>query len=392
MGTKKWTAVDYDAVKYLTKTIGSKLERVELPKTMSLQVVIELDDDLYKKLAKDPTWLAKLQDAAGDKARKAMDEAAKLILQAETKATKFDPKTAAIFTKDLQSSLENAFKTASGEMADAAVKLFESYMKGQKDLSDFRIKAVGKIAVTAILVSAGTAVSVLSAGALSPIGIVGIVRGGVAIGQEITKLALSADQIAKVIQGELKVLKKFMTDNAPKGNAAKELGLNAMSKVLGLDTPSLKNCKSRIELHKIDIAKIEKKSHELSKKIYEAMDEQTAWAKKFDKAKKSLPAPKVGKISTALEKSEKALDILIQSTIKINESIAKAEKRQEAFEKTLKAMEDGIPGWVKYVDLAIGLGLDLGLGLADASSAIEKAATVVFSVEQLVATEVIDRA
>jgi hypothetical protein len=47
---------------------------------------------------------------------------------------------------------------------------------------------------------------------------------------------------------------------------------------------------------------------------------------------------------------------------------------------------------VKYVDLAIGLGLDLGLGLADASSAIEKAATVVFSVEQLVATEVIDRA
>ena len=33
----------------------------------------------------------------------------------------------------------------------------------------------------------------------------------------------TADQIAKVIQAELKVLKKVMTDNAPKGNAAKEL-------------------------------------------------------------------------------------------------------------------------------------------------------------------------
>ena len=392
MGTKKWTAVDYDGIKYLDKAIGSKLERVELPKTLRLQVILELDDELYKNLSKDPTWLAKLQEAAGDKARKALDEAAKAILQVEAKAGKFDPKTAAIFTKDLQSMLEKAFKTASDEMADAAVKLFESYKKGQKELTNFRIKAVGKIAVTAILVSAGTAVSVLSAGALSPIGIVGIVRGGVTIGQEITKLALSADQIAKVIQGELKILKKFMSDNAPKSNGAKELGLNALSKVLGLETPSLKNCSSRIDLHKIDIAKIEKKSHELSKKIYEAMDEQADWSKKFDKAKKSLPAKKVGKISTSLEKSEKALDILIQSTIKINESIAKAEKRQELFEKTLKAMEEGIPGWVKYVDLAIGLGLDLGLGLADASSAIEKAATVIFSVEQLVATEIIDAA
>lgn len=392
MGTKKWTAVDYDAVKYLNKSIGSKLERVQLPKTMTLQVVIELDEELYKTLSKDPTWLDKLQQAAGDKARSALDDAAKAILVVEGKAGKFDPKTAAIFTKDLQAALETRFKIASQEMAEAAEKLFENYKKGQKELTKFRIKAVGKIAVTAVIVSAGVGVSVASMGALSPLGIVSVVRGGITVGQEITKLALSADQLAKVIQLEFKVLKKFMTDNSPKGNGAKELGLNALSKVLGLETPSLKNCRSRIELHKVDIGKIEKKSHELSKKIYEAMDIQSDWAKQFDKAKKSLPAPKVGKISTSLEKSEKALDALIKSTIKVNESVQRAEKRQELFEKTLEQMEKGIPGWVKYVDIAIGLSIDLGMGIADANSAVEKAAAVIFAAEQTIATEVIDRA
>ncbi len=392
MGTKKWTAVDYDGAKYLAKAVGSKLERVELPKTMSLQVVIELDEELYKKLAKDPSWLAKLQETAGDKARTALDAAAKDILGVEAKASKFDAKTAAIFTKDVQSMLEARFKAASGEMADASVKLFESYKKGQKDLLGFRIKAGGKIAVTALVITASVAASAATYGALSPLGIVGVVRGGVTISQEIVKLALSADQIAKVIQAELKVLKKVMTDNAPKGNAAKELGLNALAKVAGIDTPSLKNCKSRIELHKIDIGKIEKKSHDMSKKVYEAMDLQADWAKKFDKAKKTLPAPKVGKVSTALAKSEKALDVLIQSTIKINESIQRAEKRQALFEKSLQQMEQGIPGWVKYVDIAIGLAIDLGMGIADANTAVEKALTVVLSCEQMIATEVIDRA
>lgn len=392
MGTKKWTAVDYDGAKYLTKAIGNKLERVQLPKTMSLQVIIELDDELLKKLAKDPSWLAKLQEAAGDKARTALDAAAKDILGVEAKAAKFDAKTAAIFTKDVQSMLEARFKASSGEMADASVKLFESYKKGQKDLLGYRIKASGKIAVTALVITASVASAVATYGALTPLGIVGVVRGGVTIGQELLKLALSADQIAKVIQGELKVLKKVMIDNSPKGNGAKELGLNALSKVAGIDTPSLKNCKSRIALHKIDIGKIDKKSHDMSKSVYKAMDVQADWAKQFDKVKKNMPASKVSKIAKALEKSEKALDVLIKSTIKINESIQNAEKRQIVFEKALKPMEDGIPGWVKYVDIAIGLGIDLGMGIADANNAMEAALTVVLSCEQLIASEALDRA
>ncbi len=397
MGTKKWNAVEYDAVKYLKTSVGSKLKRIELPKTMRLEVLIELDDELYAALAKNPSWLQKMQSAAAAKARSAMDEVEKQILAAEAKAQKFDPKTGAAFTRDVQVLLEKGAKTASDEMADLCEKLINDYKKGQKELTRFRVKCGGKIALTAVLVTGGAVLSVVTAGALSPLGIVGIVKGGLAIGQEIVKLALDADKAGKLIQAELTVLKKLMNEENAKAKTsgkvaqgAKEIGLNVFSKLLGVETPSLKNCQSHIEIHKIDIAKIEKKSKALSETIYEAMDEQAKQDKALAVAKRALPANKVGKIAMHVEKIEKALDELLKSTIKVNEAIERAEKRQEHFEKALDAMKDGIPGWVKWVDVAVSLTLDVATGIADASSAMERTAAGLGAAAQALGNEVID--
>ncbi|MBT9528077.1 MAG: hypothetical protein IV105_22695 [Rhizobacter sp.] len=397
MGTKKWNAVEYDAVKYLKGSLGSKLKRIELPKTMRLEVLIELDDELYAALAKNPSWLQKMQSAAAAKARSAMDDVEKQILAAEAKAQKFDPKTAAAFTRDVQALLEKGAQTASDEMADLCEKLINDYKKGQKELLKFRVKCGGKIALTAVLVTGGAVLSVVTAGALSPLGIVGIVKGGLAIGQEIVKLALDADKAGKLIQAELTVLKKLMNEENAKAKksgkvaqGAKEIGLNVFSKVLGVETPSLKNCQSHIEIHKIDIAKIEKKSKALSETIYDAMDEQAKQDKALAVAKKTLPANKVGKIAMQVEKIEKALDELLKSTIKVNEAIERAEKRQEHFEKALDAMKDGIPGWVKWVDVAVSLSLDVATGIADASSAMERAAAGLGAAAQALGNEAID--
>ncbi len=397
MGTKKWNAVEYDAVKYLKASLSGKLKRIELPKTMRLEVLIELDDELYAALAKNPSWLQKMQSAAAAKARSAMDDVERQILAAETKAQKFDPKTAAAFTRDVQALLEKGTQAASDEMADLCEKLITDYKKGQKELLKFRVKCGGKIALTAVLVTGGAVLSVVTAGALSPLGIVGIVKGGLAIGQEIVKLALDADKAGKLIQAELTALKKLMNEENAKAKTsgkvaqgAKEIGLNVFSKVLGVETPSLKNCQSHIEIHQIDIAKIEKKSKALSETIYEAMDEQAQQNKALAVAKKTLPASKVGKIAMHVEKIEKALDELLKSTIKVNESIERAEKRQAHFEKALDAMKDGIPGWVKWVDVAVSLTLDLATGMADASSAMERTAAGLGAAAQALGNEAID--
>jgi len=397
MGTKKWNAVEYDAIKYLKSSLGGKLKRVELPKTMRLEVVIELDDELYAALLKNPSWLQKMQSSAAAKGRSAMDDVGRQILLAEAKAQKFDAKAAAAFTRDVQALLEKGAQAASDEMAGLCEKLITDYKKGQKELTKFRVKCGGKIAVTAVLVTGGVVLSVTTFGGLTPLGIVGIVKGGLAIGQEIVKLALNADQVGKLIQGELIVLKKLMNEENAKAKTsgkvaqgAKEIGLNVFSKVLGVETPSLKNCQSHIEIHKIDIAKIEKKSKAFSETIYGAMDEQAKQAKALTEAKKTLPSNKVGKIAQQVDKVEKVLDELLKSTIKFNEAVERAEKRQEQFEKALNAMKEGLPGWVKWVDVAVGLTLDLATGVTDAASAVEKAVSGVSTAIQTISNETID--
>ena len=139
----------------------------------------------------------------------------------------------------------------------------------------------------------------------------------------------------------------------------REIGLGVFSKVLGVETPSLKNCASHIAIHQVDIARIEKQSKKLSEAIYDAMDEQTKVDKALAAAKKTLPAPKVGKVAMQLDKVEKALDGVLKATVKVNESIARAEDRQVQFEKALTGMQEGIPGWVKWVDVACGMVVDL---------------------------------
>jgi hypothetical protein len=392
---KKWTAVQFDLGKQLAGK--AKLERVELPKSMTIQIDIELDDAVYNDLSKNPTYLAKMQSKAKGLADDAVADMLKAITVAETKASKFDKKQAEIFTKDLQSALKTRLERAGDTMADECDKLFEDYKKGQSDLKKFRIKSAAKIGLTAFVVTGGAVASVLSAGALSPLGIVGIVRGGVTIGQEIVKLALDADKSAKIINGELKVLKKLMLDKEGNARGAKERGgkeiaLNVASKIIGIESPSLKNCESHIGIHKVKIAEAEKQSKKLSEKIYEAMDTQSAWSKEFDKAKKSLPSDKVGKVKTKLEASEKSLDTMIQSTIKINEAISRAEARQEAYEEAINALKEGIPGWLKFVDVAVGMAIDVATAVVDSSTAIEKGLNSAIAVENVVVSELIDAA
>jgi len=249
MGTKKWTAVEYDAAKYLKTSLGSKLKLVELPKTMEVQVVIELDEALYKELSKNPSWLQKIQSNAAGKARSEMGAVEKVILAAEAKAQKFDPKTAAIFTKDLQTQLEKGMAAVGDEMADACDKLVKDYVKGRKELAKLRSQCKRKILLGAATVTAGAVVSVAVAGALSPIGIFGVVKGCAGIVQEMGKMALKADQMAKLIKGELWALKKLMNEENAKAKASgkvfqggKEVGLNLFGKVLGVETPSLRSC------------------------------------------------------------------------------------------------------------------------------------------------------
>jgi len=392
---KKWTAVEFN----LAKAIESKAKpaRVKIPKNLTVQVIVDLDKALYDEIAKNPTTLQRLQSAAKKKADASVLEIAALVKKVDGKAAKFDEKTAKIFSNDLTAALTTKLQKVSNEMAGEAAKAIEDYKKGQKDLKKFRVKCAGKIGVSAFVITTSVALTAASGATLSPLGIAGVVKGGIGIVQECGKLASTADATAKLIQGELAVLKKFMNENMAKAKKSgkiaqgvKEVGLNFLSGALGIETPSLRNCDGHVKMHKVNIAKLDKKSKSLSESIYAAMDVQAKWAKKFKAAKKDLPAKKVGKISTQLANVEKALDALIKSTIKINKNIDKANEQQKVFREAIDAMLKGIPNWLQYIDKGLNLVLDVSLGVVDAQSTIEKVGSVIINLDGALGKEVVD--
>jgi hypothetical protein len=387
---KKWTAVQYDISKKLLAEV--KPQRVKIEQGMNLYLVIELEDEAYNKLAKDPTWAHRMQEKANAKVQPVLERVKKAVEEADKKALKFNPKTAEIFAKDLNQLVKGQLDNAARDMASEIDRYFEEYKKGQKELTKFRIKSTGKIVLNAIVITGSVAVTAATHGAFAPAGIVAIVRGGLVITQECAKLATTADQIAKLIQAELLILKKIMIEDLEKATkagkitqGAKEVGLQLLSAALGVETPNLKNCEDHIKVHKVDIAKLEGQSHDISRLIPKAMDALKDWEKKQPSNFLTKAIVK-GKIAAM----EKALDSMLNAAHKIGDAVNRANERQEKFEETIEAMKKGLPTWLGYVQTATTLVIDVGLAIGGAASVLEGALAVIQTAEVDIGSAVID--
>ena len=362
---KKWTAVQFDLGKQMEGKV--KLQRVKLPKDLKVQIDVMLDDPLYKKLNADPRALQKMQEAAKAQALAAIKDLLQAVTIADKKAANFDANKAKIFSKDLQATLEKRLDLAGKQMAVATQKFFDDYKQGHADLRKFQAKCAAKIGVSAIVITASATAAGASFGAGAPLAVVAVARGGVTIAQEATKLAIDADGAAKIIGAELKVLKKLMLDEEgelrSKGvRITTEVLLGAASKLIGIETPSVKNFKKHIEVHKMCIQKLDDKVTKLSQTIPDLMEKASEFDKKLQAAKKAgLPTEKVTKLEGKLKASEQALDKALKKTFKVSAAINEAEKRQKTYVEAYEQMHGGLPGWLKYVDAAIGLAVGVGL-------------------------------
>jgi len=72
--------------------------------------------------------------------------------------------------------------------------------------------------------------------------------------------------------------------------------------------------------------------------------------------------------------------------------VNRAHDRQKVFEKTLAAMEKGVPGWVKYFQTATTLVVDIGLAVGGASSVLDGALAVLTAAEVDIGSELVDHA
>jgi hypothetical protein len=166
----------------------------------------------------------------------------------------------------------------------------------------------------------------------------------------------------------------------------KEVALSVLSGLVGVETPSLTNCKSHIEVHKVKIAELEGRSHKISKLIPKAMDTLEGWGKK-------QPSNVLAKaaVKTKIQAMEFALDKMLNAVHKINDAINRANERQGKFEKALEAMTKGLPGWLQYVQTGVTVVIDVSLAIADASKVLEGALAVIEAAEVDIASVALDK-
>lgn len=380
---KKWVAVKFDKLETKLKekiqTKNYKLQRIQLPPNVSIQLEIELEDELYKRIAANPTFVQRLQSSALKLADNALTDVATFIIAQDVKAAGFQQKIAATFGRDVTQMTNQKLQAAGNLMAKEAEKMFEDLKRTQKDLTRFRIRAGCKIGLSAIGIGASVAISAATAGAVSPLGALAIARSGVTIAQEVAKLAMNCNAVDKLIKADFAILKKIMNPDltgksigTKAGQGLKEVGLNVLSKTTGVETTSLKNLKGRIDLLHVNVGKLDKESAKLSEKIYGIMDANKALEKTIKDAKLNRPASQVGKLSMKLQSAELQLHKLLENVVRVNEGITKANENHAKYLDAHQAMSSGIPGWVARVDMVVGIATDLGTGIADASSAIEK--------------------
>jgi hypothetical protein len=364
-----------------------------------VEVTVDVDDALYKAIQADGTLAAKVQEKTKAKVDVAVNEMIKAMEAAAAKPPA-DQKAADAATKALNDKFEEALTKAGKEVNEDIKKRIDDFKKGKSNLQTFRIKSAVKIAITGTCVIAATAAAGASHGALTPIAAVGIVRGGHTIAQECVKLASTADTVAVLIKGQIAALKVIMQKDMKGASVkkqvvqgAKEVALGVLSGLTGSEAiPSMKNCGKNIELHKVDITKLEIKSKELSVKLTGALNSQDEWKKTNDAAIKKLPADKIGKIRAKIETIDKAVAKLTPAVVKVNEGVTRAEDRQKLFEETLNAMKDGLPEWIGYADTVAALGLGVGLAIGDASTLIDGVGGVLLEAANEIGNLVVEKA
>lgn len=375
----------------LNKMISVSTQNVKVP-ALTIQLIVDLDEPVYKVLDKDSRWHAIQQEKAYAKVKVAAEEIKKHILDADAKVAKF-PKQSEIFEKDLNSFVQAKLTKTGEEVAKDVQTYLDDFKKGNKEVTKFKAKCTAKIGFTAIIVATTTAATAASHGALAPLGIVAIVKGGIVITQEIVKLAINADGAAKIVHGELVVLKGLMSEKiaGAKTKGATEVALNVISKALSIETPSIKNCEKHIEVHHIKILEMEKDSHKLAPILQQAMGEEKKYREKLKAKKGQVDDKKIAKIEAKLDNAEKALAAIVNTTFTIADAIKKGEDREEEWKKAIDALKSGIPDWVKYVDVAIGAAMDIAVAVHDASGVAEQALNAIIAAEQAIGTEVIEK-
>ncbi|MEX0370640.1 MAG: hypothetical protein AB3N09_08415 [Tateyamaria sp.] len=341
----------------------SNLELVKPPQ-LNFKVEIELDKKIAKEAAKDPLLIQEFDDKVQEilaQAKKTVTDKCKvfdkLFLSMVEKGA--DDKMMKKQLKGLNDAIKNDMKIAEKAAELGIQQVWKDLQSKRKEWRNFKIKVGCSIAgtVAGILVSvAALLTSPWSGGAGGVLAVLGFIKAGIKLAQDIKKLAIDIDLAAKELKGHLAVIEA----------AAENKGLFALNEVagavlnefVGIAQPTLKSAQECMDTLKAKFAQMIVKMHDLAKTLTKALNTQDKARKEFlTEAAKRLKKHPVKDKAGQLKLIERNFDKEMQSNYNKVQNAVTGIQSMYADSKSWAPKVKDLDSRVKKVELKDSKGL-----------------------------------
>lgn len=327
------------------KTGVSNLKFLTEP-LMDFKIEVDLPKDIEKEAAKDPLLQQEFKDEALKIYEMAKTETAKKLkafdkLFEDMINKGADPKEVEKQVNTVNSVLSNDMKMYELAAEKAVDKAWSDLQGKRKEWKNFKIKVGCSIASTlaGLAVSiAAMATSPWSGGAGAAFAIIGFIKAGVKLSQDIAKIAMDIDDAKKQVEMNLKVVEKAAQNKGL--YAANEVSAGLLQEFIGISQPSIKTTGSAMDTLKAKHARLIVDVHDLAKTLNQALDSQDKLEKEFlsevaEKLKQHPTTDKSGQMNKIKSNFEKEMDKLRKKVVGLISDVGK--------------LYDDIKGWSKTV-------------------------------------------
>lgn len=357
---------------------------------------VEIEKLEVEVILSDDKILKQVDDQDGDMAQKIKDAAKfdqlkKDIAVAYLKAAKTVKADDSAFNR-ANTVFENDFETAVQSAVDRAGNEMYRLASVRSEYRNYRIKAGAKLTMTVVGTIAGGASLALApfTGPAMVISALGVLRGAVAIGDQIADLSMSAEELIRELKADVKNLTSRYRDWKGSQIGGTEVGVTLVNAILPTFFTTIKRCASHCGTIGSKINGIETQAGNASIKLNQALDAQQTvqtqvgkWVKANKTHINGQLKTSVKKLLVALKTNEQKVDGLIEQIGNLNDRVRKARTDQQKLNRAIQALSAKEPTAAKFAEVFIEIGSSVGflvsanVGWPDAYNIAESAKAVV---------------
>lgn len=329
---------------------SSALKMVD-PPHLSFKVVVDLDKKIEKEASKDPLLQQEFQSQASeilDQTKATIQRKCevfdKLFVQMVNKgASEKDMKKQ---LAGLNTAITNDLKVAEKAAALGVQATWKNLQGKRKEWKKFKIKVGVSIAgtIAGLVVSiVAMATSPFSGGAGAALGIIGLIKSGVSLSQDIGKLAININQSKVILVKNLAIVEKAARN--PALNVANEVSAAVFQEFLGISQPSVKTCEGAADTLKAKYAQMIVKIHDLSKNLNKILKLQ-------DKLKKEFLSEVASKLKKHPIKDKKGQMVMISKAL--DTALASNYEKVQSAIYNIQFMYGDTRKWAKLIKDLVG--------------------------------------